>query len=440
MARVVKALKTIRNNWKKSIFFFGAALYGVRYGVDKYNTFQLMRAYCEEALQYGELMLPKGGRPRHITVILNPAANRRTSKKNFEKYCAPMLHLAGICVDIIQTEFEGQARGLVESLDSVVDAIVVAGGDGTASETVTGLLRRADGDLALQRKFPIGILPLGRTNTVARSLFMDSNNVKMMAEATMAIIKEVTKPIDVIKIEVLETETDIPGKPVYCLGGIQWGAYRDAHAKRDKYWYWGVLRSYVSYIFMGMKGEKAGMSWQCEGHLNYVLPCKGCSKCKIEEKSENSSYRWWHVFIPKHTSASGNAADKDYSNVINEQCGTNLQKEISTVDLNVTTANTSPKCIRDGDPHIQVALGPPSVGYTEFVSEGWRRENGEMPCYENILEVRELELRPVLKETKSEDQQQWISIDNEDYEVKPIHATLLPKKVHVFCKPADNIS
>lgn len=69
---------------------------------------------------------------------------------------------------------------------------------------MTGLLRRADGDLAVQRKFPIGVLPLGHTNTVAKSLFFDSDKVKMMAEATMAIIKEITKPIDVIKIEVLE--------------------------------------------------------------------------------------------------------------------------------------------------------------------------------------------------------------------------------------------
>jgi hypothetical protein len=86
---------------------------------------------------------------------------------------------------------------------------------------VTGLLRRADGDLAVQRKFPIGILPLGRTNTVATSLFFDSDRVKMMAEATMAVIKEITKPIDVIKIEVLEVSIllqDLLALPLfYCF-------------------------------------------------------------------------------------------------------------------------------------------------------------------------------------------------------------------------------
>jgi hypothetical protein len=36
--------------------------------------------------------------------------------------------------------------------------------------------------------------------------------------------------------------------------------------------------------------------------------------------------------------------------------------------------------------------------------------------------------------------QHWISIDNEDYDLKPIHATLLPKKVHVFYNPAETLS
>jgi hypothetical protein len=48
---------------------------------------------------------------------------------------------------------------------------------------------------------------------------------------------------------------------------------------------------------------------------------------------------------------------KDYSKVINEHCGTKLQREISAVDVSLTTANVIPNCIRDGNPHIKVALG-----------------------------------------------------------------------------------
>ena len=36
-----------------------------------------MRQYCEEALQYGEMPVMNGSRPRQITVILNPVANNR---------------------------------------------------------------------------------------------------------------------------------------------------------------------------------------------------------------------------------------------------------------------------------------------------------------------------------------------------------------------------
>jgi hypothetical protein len=41
--------------------------------------------------------------------------------------------------------------------------------------------------------------------------------------------------------------------------------------------------------------------------------------------------------------------------------------------------------------------GPPSVSFTGFVWEGWRREYGEVPRTENILQARELEIRPELK-------------------------------------------
>lgn len=413
---------------------FAATSYGINYGANKYKCFQLMRAYCEDALQYGEMPVPAGSRPRQITVILNPAANRRSSKQEFEKYCAPLLHLAGIAVNLLQTEHEGQARSLVESLDGIVDAIVVAGGDGTLSETITGLLRRTDGDISVQRKFPIGVLPLGRTNTLATSLFSntDSNKVKMMADATMAVIQEITKPVDVVKIQVLETddESEVVAKPVYCLGGIEWGAFRDAEAKKDKYWYWGTLRSYAAMLFMGMKGKEQGMTWQCEGQMTYILPCAGCSKCYQVPEPSNKTSRWWHVFLPRQIAT----PVKDYSKVINDECGAKFEEAISTVNLRVTTANTCPDCIQDGDPHINVAVGPPSIGYFDFVSEGWRRLSGKPPKAENTFSVRELELIPVSKEKNSEKNiEQWISIDNEEYEVKPIHVTLLPNKIYVFC-------
>lgn len=113
-----------------------------------------MRSYCEEAAKYGHKTILPNENPRTVTVILNPNANKRKATKEFEKYCAPILNVAGICVDVVQTESEGHAKTLVEKLE-VTDAIIVAGGDGTVSEVVTGLLRH-HGDQNHNLK-PIGL-------------------------------------------------------------------------------------------------------------------------------------------------------------------------------------------------------------------------------------------------------------------------------------------
>lgn len=132
----------------------------------------------------------------------------RKAKKLFEKYCEPLLHLAGIAVTIVQTEQEGQARGLIENLNTPTDAILIAGGDGTLLDVITGLMRKYDGNLSQAKQCPIGILPLGETNRISDSIFLntydDLVDVHAMVDATMATIRGATKLIDVVKVEPLE--------------------------------------------------------------------------------------------------------------------------------------------------------------------------------------------------------------------------------------------
>lgn len=68
------------------------------------------------------------------------------------------------------------------------------------------MLRRLKGDTSHTEHLPIGILPLGRVNNVARQLFqpLDDNQVHFLTNATMAIIKEVSSAHPVIKIENLQ--------------------------------------------------------------------------------------------------------------------------------------------------------------------------------------------------------------------------------------------
>lgn len=79
-------------------------------------------------------------------------------------------------------------------------------------------------------------------------------------------------------------------KPVYAVAGIEWGAYRDAMVKKDKYWYFGPFRNYVTYLFNGLKGN---ITWNCEATIQYSTPCEGCSNCYIKEEDPLKK-KWYH--------------------------------------------------------------------------------------------------------------------------------------------------
>lgn len=71
-----------------------------------------------------------------------------------------------------------------------------------AIQTVTGLMR-AHGSV----NWPLGVLPLGRTNSVACALLNCEREGAVspaeMAEAAMAVVRGQTKPVDTIKVEVI---------------------------------------------------------------------------------------------------------------------------------------------------------------------------------------------------------------------------------------------
>ncbi|XP_044253994.1 acylglycerol kinase, mitochondrial [Tribolium madens] len=405
MGFVVKTAKTLRNHWKKSTFAAVALLYGSQYAKERFETQELMRVYCEKAAKLGEAPIRVEADPRTVTVILNPNANRRKAGDEFEKYCAPLLHLAGICVNVVKTESEGHARSLIGDLNGT-DAVVVAGGDGTVSEVITGLLRRTQENT--EGLIPIGVLPLGKTNSVARVLFPCGGyleKVRSLADATMAVVEEVVQPIDVLKVEVLESEN----KPIYAVSGIKWGAYRDAETKKDSYWLYGKFRNYVTYLFNGFRSN---LTWNCAAELNYTPPCTGCSNCA---QATQRPKKWFQRFVKDQKPT--------FSNITNPECRTIYQRDISTVDFNLTV---------DGEkvPKLVVNVGPQSVDYFDFVKEGWKSEKGQKRTVSEIIEARSMEIQPKL----AKNEEKFFSIDNENYELKPVRVTLLPKLINVFCK------
>ncbi|KAI4492322.1 hypothetical protein M0802_009832 [Mischocyttarus mexicanus] len=436
MARILKFFQTIRNNWKKSAFGAAALSYGISYSKESYDTQMLMRQYCENVVKYGNEPCPTTVKPRHVTVILNPAAKNRKAKKLFEKYCEPLLHLAGIAVTIIQTESTSHTRSVVENLDVPTDAIIVAGGDGTLSDVITGLMRRYKSNLHSVQQCPIGILPLGETNTVSHALnSMRFNNlfeIREMTEATMAVIKGNHKFMDIIEVNSLKEDSENELKPVYAAGTIEWGAWQDAYARRHKYWLGKNLRKYATFIFNGCKSN---LNWNCNGLLKYTEPCTGCSQCYQNtniDQSLNTNKRWWHSFVPRKTTF---ASEKviDYSKITNENCNVSHEVPISTTDLFIKTSSID---VGEHQKHssLKVQLGPKDIDYMSFVSEGWKRINGNRTLINSSFEAKDIVLYP------EKTDERVFYIDNEEFDLTPVRMKLLPNCIKMFCSNENDIN
>uniref|UniRef100_A0A8C5EQX6 Acylglycerol kinase, mitochondrial n=1 Tax=Gouania willdenowi TaxID=441366 RepID=A0A8C5EQX6_GOUWI len=245
MARVVKVFRTLRNNWKKSTFAVCVLSYGGYWLYGKHSDSLLRREACLVAREFGRQEIAPQERLRKATVILNPAACSGKANNLFEKNAAPILHLAGVEITVVKTDYEGQAKKLMEFMEQT-DMLIVAGGDGTLQEVVTGLLRRPDYDTFSNT--PIGFIPLGAQNSLSPSLHLSTDNkVKNITSATLSILKGETIHLDVLQIK---GDKD---QPVFALMGLRWGAFRDVAATISKYWYLGPLKSSAAHWFSTLK-------------------------------------------------------------------------------------------------------------------------------------------------------------------------------------------
>ncbi|XP_053684585.1 acylglycerol kinase, mitochondrial [Sabethes cyaneus] len=435
MAFVIRFAKSVRNNWKKSVFLASALGYGVSYSKEKYEIKQLMRYYCTEASRYGDETTKIDKPLQKILVLLNPAANRKSSEEDFHDYCEPILHLAGFEVDVVKTDSEGHARRYVEELTTLPDAILVAGGDGTVSEAVSGLKRRPDGS-----QCPLGLLPVGRTNLLGSVLFRSSpetsnlENIRMMANAAFAVVAGKKQKMDVMRIEVLPNEADekVPDKPVYAVGNLQWGAFRDILALRDKYWYTGSLRDYTAFLFNAFDGSH---TWSCKARVIVTDPCPGCKRCFQDNQLQQSTpqqttRRWWSAFVPKGGAGQG----VDYSKVLNENCSVPRELEIDPSELILETNNIDNRG-EIGIPKLSLKIGVAADSSISFLTNSWsrlwNRQYSECPI-ETSLGARTVELIPTKLKVDESEKDLFYSIDNEAYEVRPVRVTLIPKAVEVF--------
>lgn len=292
-----------------------------------------------------------------------------------------------------------------------------------SSHLYSGLLRRTNTN---EKPPTIGVLPIGRTNDFAANVFKISGESKIkkvegIANATISIVRGKVERKDVMQIQLLATDSQpVLPKPVYAVGKLQWGAYRDAYEKRDGYWYFGPLREYVTFLFNAFSDS---LTWNCTAKLLYTDPCKGCSNCFIKQQSLNAGgRRWWTSFIPSFRLGSSNHAP-DYSKIVNINCSKTTELEVQPSDILLTLQKDNEQS------KISVKLGNGYRGF-DFITDSWKRL--QTKGFEPLVEysVRTVEILP--ENVSSEENEKYFSIDNEAFEVKPIKVTLLPNAVNFY--------
>ncbi|XP_066540460.1 acylglycerol kinase, mitochondrial [Hoplias malabaricus] len=410
MGRVMKVFRTLRNHWKKSTFAACVLSYGGYWFYGKHCDNVLRREACQEAREFGRKLIGPQETLKRATVILNPAACKGKANTLFEKNAAPILHLAGVEVKIVKTDYEGQAKKLMDLMEQT-DMLIVAGGDGTLQEVITGLLRRADEEAF--SKTPIGFIPLGSHNSLSESLHLVTDNkVRNITSATLSILKGETVPLDVLQIK---SEKE---QPVFGLISLRWGSFRDVAESISKYWYLGPLKTRAAHWFSSLK------DWPQTRHasLSYLPPVPRPPDLPTETPPRpNLLYRIYRRL-------------QNYWNPPVEEPPVEPEpehwedKQISTLEFTVSTHNRNP-VKRRADDSMVMSVEPDTLTVGQFITEGTKKAQKPLESSENAVHIEASACHVTLPQEGAG----FYNIDNEEFEAMPVEVRLLPRKLRFFC-------
>ena len=343
-------------------------------------------------------------------------------------------------MSIIRTESDGQAKDIMEIMADA-DAVLVAGGDGTLMEAVTGLLRRSD--KAEAAKIPVGILPVGRTNSMAHRLFGVDDDVRLMGEATMSVVRHLKKPMGVIEVENRSEDERYRGKKMFCLNRVEIGAWKDARLRTDRYWLFGFgLKNYITYIGSYTSGRKE-VFWDCDFNLQYVEEEEPEPSDVVESTSRSSdnktSSSWTNWFL------GGRKQEQNHSNKSNKS-------EISNNAVNWLDRgnfNGSQMTVENFNDKLQVILHEKPLDFSSFVSHGWSLWKNRFSCQilnpnlsvmdPTLISTKQMLMSPNHGEEEGKVQKMCLDGDEVPFDV-PVKLSHLKDQIVVFCDKTEAIS
>ncbi|KAL3427975.1 sphingosine kinase (diacylglycerol kinase catalytic domain-containing protein) [Phlyctema vagabunda] len=140
---------------------------------------------------------------KRAKVLVNPHSGKGSAEKWYYRDVEPLLKAARVSIDMVKTQYGGEAVEISEKIDiDAYDVIASCSGDGLPHEVFNGLGKRADARKALS-KIAVVQIPGGSGNAMSCNL----NGTDSPSLATLAIIKGIPTPLDLISITQGETRT-----------------------------------------------------------------------------------------------------------------------------------------------------------------------------------------------------------------------------------------
>lgn len=165
---------------------------------------------------------------KKCVIIMNPESGKKKKITTYQEFY-DILRKYGYDTEIIFTKAKGDAKKIVQSLDSKTSLVISGGGDGTLNEIVSGNVLR-------EKKLTIAPLPLGSTNDVGNMYGLN----KSVYENLETILKGQEKKVDICYIN------NTPFVYVACLGDYIDMAYRTPRKLKKKY-------GKIAYILYGLR-------------------------------------------------------------------------------------------------------------------------------------------------------------------------------------------
>ena len=225
-----------------------------------------------ECFPANSLWLDPANDAAKIMVVVNPAAGNGGGKRVYERDVEPVLrcalgeidgHRSASRLDVVVTESRGDAHAAASRLDlDAYAAVVCVGGDGTLAEVRNGLAGRADKrDSARAAALPVGVVPAGSGNAVAKSLAFFANEPCDAASAALAVARGGTMAMDAADVFVPDVSSeafdplDPREDPLYrgredehppiamrSLLSLSWGLFADIDVESERFRWLGGAR------------------------------------------------------------------------------------------------------------------------------------------------------------------------------------------------------